>query len=287
MRAVAAVVETSHDQLVANVRAAFRAYGEAEKSFQQRRLELGQALTKLRIAWPKRGPKAKGWGDFLAKEGINEDVALTAMKYAGWVETHVDEVSLQRQGNLPTLREAGLRGEPSNESQEPEVTDEEPEVEIDRDTWCTPKDIARAIGRWDLDPCSNERSHIDAVRMFRLDLGEDGLKLASAISKTARVFINPPYSDVRPWIDAYHHARFCFLLKFDPSTKWFAELMRHSRFVLFPRGTRVEFEPPPGVPPDKSHANPFPHALFYAREADATDAIRALCFPGWIINRGK
>ncbi len=153
-------------------------------------------------------------------------------------------------------------------------------VEIDRDTWCTPKWIADALGAWDLDPCSNERSHIQSARSFRFDeRGEDGLALASSIDATARVFVNPPYSAVAPWIAAYGHTRFCFLLKFDPSTKWFTALMALTELVLIPQGTRIQFEAPPGVPPEKSGSNQFPHALFFARAVDASDDIRAKCMP--------
>lgn len=153
--------------------------------------------------------------------------------------------------------------------------------DADRDTWCTPRWITDAVGRWDLDPCSNPRSTVQADETCRLDCGQDGLEHAALVAHTARVFINPPYSDVMPWVQAYRHTRFCFLLKFDPSTRWCEALLEHTSVVLFPRRTRVEFSPPPGV---ESSANPFPHALFYARLADVTDAIRALCFT-WSVVR--
>lgn len=158
------------------------------------------------------------------------------------------------------------------------------DVAIDRDAWCTPKWLAEAIGEVDLDPCSNERTHIRARSTFRLDFGEDGLARAEGVHQASCVFINPPYSNVTPWIAAYGHTRFVFLLKLDPSTKWFQALIARTELVLIPRGTRVAFEPPPGVPPDKANANPFPHALFYAHATDATDAIRALCF-AWHVDR--
>jgi hypothetical protein len=145
----------------------------------------------------------------------------------------------------------------------------------DRDSWCTPKWIADAIGPWDLDPCSNERGHVRAGRAFRLDRGEDGLALAASVEPGVRAFVNPPYSDVPPWVRAYKHAAFCFLLKFDPSTRWFAELYAATALVAIPRRRRVAFEPPPGV---RASSNPFPHALFYARREDATDAILRLCY---------
>lgn len=145
----------------------------------------------------------------------------------------------------------------------------------DRDTWVTPRHIARAVGPWDVDPCTNERSHIVARRTFRLDQGQDGLVLAKFVSRNARVWCNPPYSDVMPWIIAYGHTRFCFLVKFDPSTKWCRELLARANFILFPQLERMKFEAPPGV---ESSSNQFPHGLFYANEADATADIKALCY---------
>jgi hypothetical protein len=147
-------------------------------------------------------------------------------------------------------------------------------VKPDRDSWCTPKWLCDAIGAWGLDPCSNERSHVRATFTFRLDRGEDGLKLAASVAPESRVFVNPPYGDVPPWVRAYKHARFCFLLKFDPSTRWFCELYAATALVAIPRRRRIAFEPPPGV---RASSNPFPHALFYARAEDATDAILRSC----------
>lgn len=144
--------------------------------------------------------------------------------------------------------------------------------------------ITDAIGKFDLDPCANELSHVQASRTFCLRFEEDGLQRAATIGHDWRVFVNPPYSNVRPWIDAYAHTRFVFLLKLDPSTKWFAELIKHTELILLPRGERVSFEPPPGIPPERANAQPFPHALFYAHAADATDEIRALCW-AWRVER--
>ncbi len=151
------------------------------------------------------------------------------------------------------------------------------EEDIDRDTWCTPKWITAAIGTVDLDPCANERSHVQAARTFCLDIGQDGLALALGVDPETKTFINPPYSNVMPWVEGYGHTRFCFLLKFDPSTKWFAALMAKTALVLIPKGTRVQFEAPPGVPAEKTGSNPFPHALFFARAIDASQEIRKLC----------
>lgn len=149
-------------------------------------------------------------------------------------------------------------------------------AEPDRDSWCTPRWLATAIGPWDLDPCANSRSHVAATRRFDLAAGQDGLELASAQSAACRVWINPPYSrgQVERWFAAYRHTAWCFLLRFDPSTAWFAAIYAAAALVAVPVGQRVNFEPPPGV---RGSSNPYPHALFFARESDATPELLRLC----------
>lgn len=236
----------------------------AREAARGRRLEIGGLLLDARPAWPERGPNAKGWGEFLARVGLEQQTAHRYMQEAA------DPDGFAR-SNGNASGETGASGSG--------VTGDTAELdvpEVDRDTWCTPKWIADAIGKFDLDPCSNERSHIVSGSAFRLERGEDGLERAKTIGGDWKVFVNPPYSDVMPWIEAYRHTRFAFLLKLDPSTKWFAELLKHTELVLIPRGTRVQFEPPPGV--EANASNPFPHALFYRRAADAPPAIIERCY---------
>lgn len=151
------------------------------------------------------------------------------------------------------------------------------DVEPDRDAWVTPKWIADAVGEWDLDPATNERSHIRAAKTFSLEEGQDGIALARYVKRSTRVWCNPPYSrgQVIKFVRAYRHTNFCFLLRFDHSTEWFAELMPSVELVLVPRNRRVQFDVPPGA---KASSTPFPHALYYRRAEDATPEIRALCY---------
>jgi len=155
-----------------------------------------------------------------------------------------------------------------------------------RGTYCTPKWIADIVGPWDLDPFSNPRSHIVASESCMLERGDNGLAsgrpgtyalagcgLLQAHAET-RVWIQPPYEIVDEAITHYGHTKFCALLRFDPSTKWFARLYRIARLICVPRGRRVEFDPPPGVTVTK---NSYPHALFYARPEDATEQVLRRC----------
>lgn len=249
-----------------------------------RRLELGRLLSQARGHWPSRGPNAKGWGAFLRSVGIDEDTALVAMKYSGYVDETVSHAS---PGKLPTLRAAGLRRDALSEPDDP------PEPKPERGAWCTPKPIADAVGPWDLDSFSNQRSHIISTERCMLERGDDGfgngrpgsyriagegLKHADA---STRFWGQPDYGFVLRAVKHYAHTSFCFLLRLDPSTEWFDELFLHSSLILIPRGDRIEFDPPPDV---EASSNPYPHGLFYAHAKDATEQIRALCYE-WRITR--
>ncbi len=128
-----------------------------------------------------------------------------------------------------------------------------------RDGACTPKYLADALGLFTYDPCSNTRSHIRAVVKFDGSPGKDGLEPRSYRDDDS-FFVNPPYSrgQVAKWVEAFKRRNTVFLLRWDPSTAWFKDLITWTDFVWFGH-KRIEFEPPPGV---TFSSNPFPHALF-------------------------
>lgn len=150
------------------------------------------------------------------------------------------------------------------------------ETEFGSDEWCTNAELARLLGPFDLDPCSNERSHIQAaVRCWiggPADLG-DGLALDWERRST---FCNPPYSDVMPWARklAAHDGPWCALLKLDPSTKWWAELMRAMPTVA-PFRKRLKFERPDKPP---LTAN-FPSVLVYSAWRPSAELAARLWLP--------
>lgn len=111
------------------------------------------------------------------------------------------------------------------------------------DDWCTPAELANDLGEFDLDPCSNARSH---VRTFnRICLPADGL----ASDWIGSVFVNPPYSSPMPWCMrlALHRGPWVALLKLDPTTRWFAALVR-SGASWSPFRKRIAFERPDKPP---------------------------------------
>jgi len=125
-----------------------------------------------------------------------------------------------------------------------------------------------------------------AEHRLSLEHGHNGLDLSSVQKiigcHTAQswwathVFINPPYArgSVQRWFDAYKHTRWCFLLRFDPSTDWFAQIYDAAELVAVPRGRRVNFESPPGIAPS---SNAIAHALYYRHAADAPRALVQAC----------
>lgn len=100
MKAIPAIVDDSREQAMAAVRAAASSLREAEVQsakadkkaevargeVSRRRLELGKALIAARKKWPKRGPNARGWGEHLVREGIEQSTAWRMMRDAGWTE---------------------------------------------------------------------------------------------------------------------------------------------------------------------------------------------------------
>ena len=145
------------------------------------------------------------------------------------------------------------------------------------DGWCTPAWLAEKLGMFDLDPCSNQRSHIHAY----VTAGRDGWHQFSdglALDwRRGTVFCNPPYSNVMPWAQklATHRGDWCALVKFDPTTRWWAKLMEASPWVA-PFRKRIKFENGRG----DEHSATFPSALVYVGWQPSADLLEHLWSPG-------
>jgi hypothetical protein len=154
-----------------------------------------------------------------------------------------------------------------------------------RGAWCTSKQVADAVGAFDLDPFSNPRSHIVSADRCMLEDGGDGFGDGTPGSylcggttevwrsgETDRVWLQPDYRFVAKAFAHYEHTRWTALLRFDPRTDWMKRIYARSELVCVL--WECEFEPPPGVidPP----GNTFPHALYYRYAADVTDAVLRL-----------
>lgn len=111
------------------------------------------------------------------------------------------------------------------------------------DDWATPVDVIRKLeaefGRFDLDPCATDET-AKADSYFTKE--EDGL----AQHWSGLVFVNPPYSNVTPWVEkaiaecALGNARSLLLLPNNTDTAWFHDLVLKHCHVRFLRG-RIAF----------------------------------------------
>lgn len=124
--------------------------------------------------------------------------------------------------------------------------------------WCTPSDIirraVRALGRIDLDPCSDDGKNVPATRHYTKH--DDGL----ARPWSGRVFMNPPYGEMMLWTshlaEAYRAGTVTAAIALVPArtdTAWWSELS--SCTVCFLRG-RLRFS-------DATQSAPFPSAVVY------------------------
>lgn len=147
------------------------------------------------------------------------------------------------------------------------------------DEWSTPLDvfqrIERVYGPFDLDACCRPET-AKAGRYFTKD--DDALSQPW----TGRVWVNPPYSNPRPWISAAVSAvqsgdarRVVMLLPAATDTAWFHELVLPYADVVFMKG-RVKFIGWQGTPIGSPKAGTilaiFPKlsAAFSLRDAGAT-----------------
>ncbi len=140
------------------------------------------------------------------------------------------------------------------------------------DSWCTPAWLAKALGPVDTDPCSNDRSHIQATTTYQLERGEDGLELPWL----GTVFTNFPYSNPLPWCLRLrdHGGPWVALAKLDPSCRWWAALMEASPTVA-PFRKRIKFE---GA---QSMTANFPSVLVYSAWRPPTALVPHLWLQTW------
>lgn len=113
------------------------------------------------------------------------------------------------------------------------------------DGWCTPRWLAEALGPFDLDPCSNAKSHVRARETCSLDGLSPACTGLNGLTRVwvGSIYVNPPYSDVGPWAVslAAHEGPWVALVKLDPTTRWWATLMTAAPTVA-PFRKRIKFE---------------------------------------------
>jgi DNA N-6-adenine-methyltransferase (Dam) len=102
------------------------------------------------------------------------------------------------------------------------------------DEYYTPEYIYSGLGQFDIDPCAGPISNIAKVN----NRDKTGLD----IPWNGRVWLNPPYSDMMPWLQRFS---FCesgvALLNAKTDTKWFHFLVQYCSGVFFIK-KRVRFK---------------------------------------------
>lgn len=132
------------------------------------------------------------------------------------------------------------------------------------DEWLTPPDLIAALGPFDLDPCSpGERRPWDtAAKHYSIE--DDGLRQ----EWSGRVWLNPPYSDMRRWLHrlAEHGHGTALIFARTETALWFDLVWGRATGALFMRG-RVSFHYVNGK---RARANSgAPSALIAYGDADA------------------
>ena len=119
------------------------------------------------------------------------------------------------------------------------------------DQWATPQEFYDKLNSefsFTLDPCADAKNN-KCSKYFTME--NDGLKQSWA---REIVFMNPPYSKVKNWIQkAYEERKNAVIVCLVPSrtdTKWFHEYCFHAKEIRFVKG-RLKFG-------DSKNSAPFP-----------------------------
>jgi hypothetical protein len=132
------------------------------------------------------------------------------------------------------------------------------------DEWLTPPHIVRALGEFDLDPCSPVDRTWDTAKNH-LTREDDGLDAAWF----GRVWLNPPYSEVERWIArlALYGRGTALVFARVETGWWFDHIWPKASAVLFPR-TRIRFMRADGTTPTAGSGAPSALVAYGARDAD-------------------
>ena len=143
---------------------------------------------------------------------------------------------------------------------------------VTTDTWLTPLSIIQSLGEFDMDPCAFP-GHLTAKTLLTQPT-HDGLQEPWA----GRVWLNPPYSDVRPWLEklSSHPDGGVALLFARTDVAWFHDVATKADSIFFPRG-RIKFLRSNGLIGSNSAGAPSMFLSFKERTPWAS-----LSMPGWI-----
>ncbi|MFF4026901.1 DNA N-6-adenine-methyltransferase [Nocardia elegans] len=147
--------------------------------------------------------------------------------------------------------------------------------------WLTPQGIILALGTFDLDPCAADPRPWDTAARH-IAPPEDGL---SADWGSARVWLNPPYTDAERWLHKLaDHGRGTALMFARTETRWFVDCVwRRASAVLFLHG-RLHFHLPDGSRARGNAGAPSCLIAYGARDAErlVESGIAGTFVSGWV-----
>ncbi len=114
-----------------------------------------------------------------------------------------------------------------------------------KDEWLTPPDIIKALGEFDLDPCSPINNPFPIIKnTFTID--DDGLKQ----QWNGRVFCNPPYgTQTKIWLEKMvQHNNGIVLIFARTETKMFFDYIWNNASAIFFVKGRIKFYNVDGTP---------------------------------------
>lgn len=115
------------------------------------------------------------------------------------------------------------------------------------DEWLTPPELIKALGSFTTDPCCADNMPWKTAK-YMYTKKEDGL----AQKWKGRVWLNPPYSNARPWIEKFVEHRNGIALVSAKSTdaKWCQLLLKNCDTALWLSSPRIHFYHTTGIESD-------------------------------------
>lgn len=165
------------------------------------------------------------------------------------------------------------------------MSSHESAVKGETDDWLTPKEIIDALGPFDLDPCAaTARPWPTAAEHYTI--ADDGL----AREWSGLIWCNPPYSNVRLWLERMaNHGDGVALIFARTETALFHEFVwSRCSALLFPRG-RLYFRRGDGRRADHSRGSGAAGApsVFVGYGPVAADRLRRAPIAGAFVDRDK
>lgn len=133
------------------------------------------------------------------------------------------------------------------------------------DQWLTPLKLIEILGCFDLDPCCTKKMPWSTAKKM---LSKDGLTTAWK----GRVFINPPYSNLAPWVAKFiaHRNGIMLFSASCPGAPWSQDLLSKSDAIYYLR-KKLKF-----YRADGSQASAYLYNVLYALGQKNVVALRAL-----------